>query len=111
MTAKASSTLPRSSEIGFSQKIALPALAAAIMNGTCVSVLLQIATASTSADASTCVDVGRVRHVELLADRGCRVGIDVLHHRDASSGHLAGNQLHVHPADSADAEDCDSECH
>ena len=33
ITANASSTLPRSSEIGFSQKIALPALAAAIING------------------------------------------------------------------------------
>ena len=53
ITANASSTLPRSSEIGFSQKMALPACAAAIMNGTCVSVLLQIATASTSADEST----------------------------------------------------------
>ncbi len=46
------STSARLSDTGFSKKIALPALAAATARSTCVSVLLQIATASTS-DAST----------------------------------------------------------
>ena len=111
ITASASSTLPRSSEIGFSQKIALPACAAAIMNGTWVSVLLQIATASTSADASTASTSVVCGHVELLADGRCRVSVDVLHHRQRGTGHLPGDQLGVHPADAADAEHCDSECH
>ena len=52
-TASARSTAPSSSEIGFSQKIALPARAAASISDAWVSVLVQIATASTSAAAST----------------------------------------------------------
>ncbi len=48
----ARSTVSRSSETGFSQKIALPARAASTMRSACVSVLVQIATASTSGAAS-----------------------------------------------------------
>jgi hypothetical protein len=44
--------LARSSETGFSQKIALPARAAATIRSACVSVLVQMATASTSAAAA-----------------------------------------------------------
>ncbi len=49
--ASARSTSARSSEIGFSQKIALPAAAAPTTASTCVSVLLQIAIASISSEA------------------------------------------------------------
>src|SRR3954453_12460822 len=49
----ARSTSSRSSETGFSQKIALPAPAAATMRSAWVSVLVQIATASTAGDPST----------------------------------------------------------
>jgi len=51
--ANASSTKARSIDTGFSQKMALPAAAAAIINGTWVSVLEQMATASTSEDPRT----------------------------------------------------------
>jgi hypothetical protein len=51
--ASARSTSASSSEIGFSQKIALPARAAATIRSVCVSVLEQIATASTSASRSS----------------------------------------------------------
>src|SRR5215218_188161 len=50
-TLRARSTSTRSCETGFSQKIALPASAAAAISGACVSVLEQIATASTSGRA------------------------------------------------------------
>jgi hypothetical protein len=48
----ARSTSARSSDTGFSQKIALPASAAATMKSACVAVLEQIATASTPGNAS-----------------------------------------------------------
>ncbi len=49
--ASAASTVARSSDTGFSQKIALPALAAATICGAWKPVGVQIATASTSAAA------------------------------------------------------------
>ena len=51
--ANARSTSARSSDSGFSQKIALPDDAAATSISTCVSVLVQMATASISSLAST----------------------------------------------------------
>ena len=51
--ASARSTSARSSDTGFSQKIALPASAAATIRSACVSVEVQIATASTSGAASS----------------------------------------------------------
>ena len=52
--ASARSTCTRSRLTGFSQKIALPACAAAITRSTWVSVLEQMATVSTSSEASSC---------------------------------------------------------
>ncbi len=51
--ASARSTSSRSRLTGFSQKIALPACAAAMTRSTWVSVLVQIATVSTSSEASS----------------------------------------------------------
>ena len=51
--ASARSTSSRSRLTGFSQKIALPACAAAMIRSTWVSVLVQIATVSTSSEASS----------------------------------------------------------
>ncbi len=73
--ASAASISARSSEIGFSQKIALPARAAATIRPTWVSVLVQIATASTSAAASSCsLDAATVTSLPSALASACAAG-------------------------------------
>ena len=66
-TASARSTCARSSDTGFSQKIALPARAASTIRSACVPVGEQIATASTSSAASSSSTLRRRRRADGLA--------------------------------------------
>ncbi len=66
------STVGRSSEIGFSQNVASPASAASVISSAWVSVLVQMATASTSVRASS--SVGRDSKPWVAANRPATSG-------------------------------------
>ena len=104
--ASARSTCSRSRLTGFSQKIALPACAAAMIRSTWVSVLVQIATVSTSSEASSSsIDM---TGAPIAAETpSAAAGTASATAATTQPGHLAGQQRGVHPADPAAADHAD----
>ena len=91
----ARSTSTRSCDTGFSQKIALPDSAAAAISGACVSVLEQIATASTS-ERPISSSALPATATPSSSPSACRLRARVVHGRHHRTWHLADRRRARH---------------
>ena len=104
--ASARSTCSRSRLTGFSQKIALPACAAAMIRSTWVSVLVQIATRVDVVGGQQLLDRPD-RRADRRRDALGRGRYGVRHRGHDVARDLAGQQRGVHPPDPAAADHAD----